>query len=111
MSPEPSWPRSVAAHAQAGVRRQAVFPARSKTCRRLLTSALGNPAAGVVSDPDQAIVQLFRRRGTLLEHPVEELQDAVANDLLIAGKPAQTGVAGEQRTAGAVRQGQGEGIG
>ena len=46
MSPEPSWPRSVAAHAQAGVRRQAVFPARSKTCRRLLTSALGNRQRG-----------------------------------------------------------------
>ena len=47
----------------------------------------------------------------LLEHAIQQPEDAVANDLFVGGKPTETGIAREQRAAGSVGQGQREGIG
>ena len=72
---------------------------------------LWKSATRMVADVDKAVIQLLRRRGTLLEHSVQEPEDAVADHPFAAGKLPESGIAGKQGAAGLVREGQCEGVG
>ena len=56
---------------------------------------LRKPATWVVADADQGVVELSRRCRVLLEHSVQQPEDAVADDVFVAGKAPEACIAGE----------------